>query len=550
MAPTPAVTKPLKWVRGFLGDPAPEWTKDPDLDLVHTVMLKHIPSPDTLDSESLAIKPSFFAAGAFNKLYALSLPTRPTYLLRVTLPLEPYYKVESEVATLRFVTAHTKIPVPRLLAWDSSTENELGFEWILTEKIEGVGADECWSKMSMQAKEEFTREVAGYIKELWSASLDVGFDRIGNLYLDGAEHEKDDRNPNQLLQASNPDKQWSVGRIVTIWAEMGERVALEFDHGPYATSAAYVASRLQAQIKELDFWSGDAKPVRSGAEYEDDYAEDMDELGPPAAEAFQTLLGHIGSIFEQEGASGPAACVLHHDDVKGNNILVDPATHRIVGILDWENVSILPFWEALEYPKFLMGRYRPDGVDMSEFTEDDPCQKDWLEDFEKKGLRKIFDEVLIRSALVHQLCGKHPNWFPLVQGFYEEVENMENFTFGPPGIEGWVKKHDEYGEIPGLDIDGIMPWIRWIPREKYLESPEVGETPPLKEIDVDRDEVEPETIPLLTDSPKQPKSEDGQVAICPSHAVAKWSWQGLWAAFWGKIFSFENLLFPFRWWRR
>ena len=50
------------------------------------------------------------------------------YILRVTWPVEPFYKTASEVATLSYLREHTTIPVPGVIAHSSSAENELGCE--------------------------------------------------------------------------------------------------------------------------------------------------------------------------------------------------------------------------------------------------------------------------------------------------------------------------------------------------------------------------------------------------------------------------------------
>jgi hypothetical protein len=49
------------------------------------------------------------------------------YLFRITLPVCPFYKTESEVATLKYIRINTDIPVATVVDWDSSANNDLGF---------------------------------------------------------------------------------------------------------------------------------------------------------------------------------------------------------------------------------------------------------------------------------------------------------------------------------------------------------------------------------------------------------------------------------------
>lgn len=84
--------------------------------------------------------------GSFNKLYEVFLPSKETqYLFRVSLPVDPFYKTESEVATIAYLRQHTTITVPSVIAWSSSADNIMGYEWVLFEKINGVPLSNVWS---------------------------------------------------------------------------------------------------------------------------------------------------------------------------------------------------------------------------------------------------------------------------------------------------------------------------------------------------------------------------------------------------------------------
>ena len=63
------------------------------------------------------------------------------------MPVDPFYKTESEVATLKYLGSNTEIPVATVIAWDSSLKNELGYEWILLEKLAGVELGQVWRKI-------------------------------------------------------------------------------------------------------------------------------------------------------------------------------------------------------------------------------------------------------------------------------------------------------------------------------------------------------------------------------------------------------------------
>lgn len=121
----------------------------------------------------------YFAAGTFNRLYSISgKDWVNTYIFRVSIPVEPFYKTESEVATMEYIRQHSTIPVPRVYAFSSSDANELGFEWILLEMINGIPIREAWSKMSEAARFALFTELAEHTKGL----LQLRFSELGNIY--------------------------------------------------------------------------------------------------------------------------------------------------------------------------------------------------------------------------------------------------------------------------------------------------------------------------------------------------------------------------------
>ena len=104
----------------------PRWSIEPDMAVAKAIAIRHLP---VITSSYVD---SFFSAGAFNKLFLLhplddARGTVESFIMRVSLPVDPYFKMASEVATLQFVQKHTTIPVPQVIAFDASVDNEPGF---------------------------------------------------------------------------------------------------------------------------------------------------------------------------------------------------------------------------------------------------------------------------------------------------------------------------------------------------------------------------------------------------------------------------------------
>jgi hypothetical protein len=92
-----------------LFDVVPAWTVEPDISVVKAIVQPYLPP-------GMDYTASTFSEGAFNKLFLLSHCSdhgrQPSFILRLSLPVDPYFKTASEVATLQYISDHTTIPIP------------------------------------------------------------------------------------------------------------------------------------------------------------------------------------------------------------------------------------------------------------------------------------------------------------------------------------------------------------------------------------------------------------------------------------------------------
>lgn len=265
---------------------------------------------------------SFYTEGAFNKLYKVCHNSR-TWLMRVALPVEPFHKTASEVATIRFVRELTEIPAPTIFAHDSSLsdQNPLQFEWMIMELMPGRPLRSVWRKLPMAKKEQLVRQLAIYQSQLQTKS----FDQIGNLYND------------------EESQSYDVGRIVALpflWAGRSE----SGEHGPFRNSHAWLHAQLSLIISEK---------VKVLAESED---EGDIEDAQAAKDLGEELLRVLPEAFPEDETE---LTTVFHDDLSMMNILVD-SEGDLTAIVDWECVSALPLWKASEPSQLLQGQTRDD----------------------------------------------------------------------------------------------------------------------------------------------------------------------------------------------
>ena len=70
------------------------------------------------------------------------------------------------------------LPVPKVCAWSSrATENTVGSEYIIMEKVNGVELSQKWPKMSLHAKFELARAITS----LDQAFVRNAFTSIGSI---------------------------------------------------------------------------------------------------------------------------------------------------------------------------------------------------------------------------------------------------------------------------------------------------------------------------------------------------------------------------------
>lgn len=82
--------------------------------------------------------------------------------MRIPLPVDPYYKTMSEVATVDWIRCTTSLPVPSIVNYQPSRDNLIGFEWILMTKMPGKPLGEIWSSLPFSAKSSLVRKFAAY----------------------------------------------------------------------------------------------------------------------------------------------------------------------------------------------------------------------------------------------------------------------------------------------------------------------------------------------------------------------------------------------------
>ena len=347
----------MRWWCCLLGGSDQAWKAEPDVELIKPTV-KPVLEILGMDGSRIEIIP--VGEGAFNKVYSVTTCNKETgsskdYIFRIPLPIDPYYKIECDVATTEFVRHFTKIPVPLIYAYDSSPNNELGLEWMLMERVAGAPLAKSWLDLSNDQHVTLMKQVCDWQSEL----LLVEAPKIGGLYLRWTE----------------ADMEFFIGPSIHQVFYTDRRLLYKSNRGPFDSFRDFASAALEIQLQELNdpYHQPAAKiqkvPKQSKHEYiaavrrkyphftEDDVEDYRRRIsyGIPSYD-INEIVPKVRALLD----SLPRICpvpddftVLSHNDISAMNIMVDEQG-QITALLDWENVEFRPMEFTRMYPTILM----------------------------------------------------------------------------------------------------------------------------------------------------------------------------------------------------
>lgn len=372
----------LEWVSTLWG-PEPTWTKEPDIDIVAKTAHRHLGLTDH-DAKDATLE--FISQGAFNKLYKITC-SRGLFAMRVSLPVEPRFKTSSEAATLDLIHKHTMVPVPKVIAVESSYDNEIGFEWILMDFVPGTTLETAWSTITGTAKCQLVEKVVDITAELFRLRSDM----IGSIY-------RANDIPKDFLRGPTIDDGlplgYGVGPIVAMQFFQDKHLSLDIPRGPFPSSREWLAAiLLHKQYDCGQAIEAEAKRQSSKQQEENSKGEDDEDEN----EMTRVLIARLSELLPKFFPAADDAYetfALRHDDFHHQNLMID--TDGILkALVDWECVAMVPLWKVCQIPSLLEGRDRTEEPQAECYSRNDNGTVDemydeHLQEYELTRLRKIF----------------------------------------------------------------------------------------------------------------------------------------------------------------
>lgn len=165
------------------------------------------------------------AEGGFNKIFLLTADDGWEVIARIPTPIAgPRYTTASKVATIDFLRTVLELPVPKILDYSASSENPIGAEYIIMERIHGESLGSRWLSLTTQEVKHVMAQIAQMERKIFSYPF-PGYE--GLYYKRGIDDE---------CQVPLQVEEFCVGPVAARQFWHGERLRMELDRGPCASS--------------------------------------------------------------------------------------------------------------------------------------------------------------------------------------------------------------------------------------------------------------------------------------------------------------------------
>ena len=169
----------------------------------------------------------------------------------------------------------------------------------------------------------------------------------------------------------------------------GRRQLLLRDRGPYHHYSDFVRALIDVQIADIH-------RLETMSSNDPNFNEYLLEDGLAILRVMDKLLSlSFRRSFREAKRKGSIVSALLHPDLSLSNIMIDPNTLEITGIIDWECTNASPLWQHA-YPHFLTvaGPKVEKVPPRVEPGDTDEVRNEHCDDWEKMQLRAVFDEVV------------------------------------------------------------------------------------------------------------------------------------------------------------
>ncbi|KFY47423.1 hypothetical protein V496_10658 [Pseudogymnoascus sp. VKM F-4515 (FW-2607)] len=243
----------------------------------------------------------------------------------------------SEVAVLQYIKHNTESPVPSIYAWRSDISNPVGAEYIVMEKAQGVPLFQQWGKMTEISKLVLIKGLTKLENQLAS----IQFPAYGSLYFRESCPNLASYQPLDATQDSTGS--YCVGPSCDreYMLRIGDN-SVDVDKGPWRSLSAFGKAIVNREVNRISY----GMQIQQGTFYHGNSTEQIALL--------RDTVQIMDLLDTHPILSRHAQPMIWHSDLHMGNIFVsadDPS--RIVSLIDWQSISILPAFLQAQWPEFL-----------------------------------------------------------------------------------------------------------------------------------------------------------------------------------------------------
>ncbi|KAL4794314.1 kinase-like domain-containing protein [Aspergillus venezuelensis] len=277
------------------------------------------------------------AEGGFNRVFLLIMDDGFEVVAKIPyrLTVPRTLTTESEVATLDFLRVHG-IPVPRVYAYSSNMDNEVGTEYTIMEKAPGNPLQDKWFNLTPKERVRLVTSFVDIERRLFS----IPFASYGSIYY----HDRLPSNMRPIdihtdelnAMKGNGGDRFCIGPSADYDFWLGRRALLDLNRGPWNDHREYIRS---VAAKELEWTRKFGKPRCNQFPHNDILTGEISHLEYiDLLEKFMSLSPFILPEGREDPMNKP---MLRHPDLNPSNVFITD-TGEVSCIIDWQHSSIQP----------------------------------------------------------------------------------------------------------------------------------------------------------------------------------------------------------------
>lgn len=236
-----------------------------------------------------------------------------TLFLRVSGRHLPRIKTENEVGVMTWVRQNTSIPVPAVVRFSADTDNAIGHEFTLLERVPGTSVHNIYDTLSDDDKRKLVEPLVAFLLELHSKPWPRGL--VGGLKMEDGAITPGPPIEETFWQVPDIEKYWPGASVESLNPLLG---------GPFDGYTSYSTAALRCYIHAIETH--------------------------PSLERFRTMVPQLSRFVvainseQYKSKLDNAKYILAHKDLHFGNIMCDPADPNlpITAVLDWEFSGVVP----------------------------------------------------------------------------------------------------------------------------------------------------------------------------------------------------------------